>query len=168
MRYIKQRDGYNCAGIAILNMLKWVGFPATYEGLEYIAKALGTDKDHGTECQAVATLLQAKVIKQVVKVKSKGCNPISPVTSKELAEWCEHPNRSALVMFIAKNNDWHFGFVPQFFRNPIAGGNFQVINWYTNVTSQLIDKKLMAEYLKFKTVLDKLECATVFLIERKA
>lgn len=44
MKYVKQPDGYSCGPVAIINVLKWLGRPATLADLPKIQRRCRTDK----------------------------------------------------------------------------------------------------------------------------
>lgn len=162
MRYLKQRDNFNCGGIAVLNMMKWLGLPATYDGLGYIRKALDSEPDEGTDFQSFYKLLKCKTLRKFIDVRVNK----DPVSSLDLARWCEKEDQSALVVFSRKGNStWHFGFVPRFIKG-IVSGEFEVVNWFHNVTTHRINRKLMLEHLVPKLE-DSETYATVFFISKK-
>lgn len=37
-RYVKQRDRYSCGPVAIINALKWAGYPASYDSIKYLRR----------------------------------------------------------------------------------------------------------------------------------
>ena len=65
MRWIKQRNNFSCATIAILNLMKWLGLRISYKrDYNRIRKKLHCDGSHGTYVRDFEKVIQT--IKQAV------------------------------------------------------------------------------------------------------
>ena len=48
MRWIRQRDSYSCGGVVLVNILKWLKYPATYATLPALKKLCKCEYPNGT------------------------------------------------------------------------------------------------------------------------
>lgn len=86
IRYIKQRDKYNCGPVAVLNALKWAGKKVTYASdFKKIKEACKSGKKNGTYVTALTdALIKYKLIRRR--------DYKSPATTKDIDTWLKKGN----------------------------------------------------------------------------
>lgn len=112
-RYIKQRDKYNCAPVALLNALKWVNEDVTYKSLKQLRKACKCTKPGGgTRSNHFTTALRKD--KRLVLSRT-----VKQPTLKEIDTWVEKGN-----VVILRYSWWkagHYKPVNQYVEHHIEG-----------------------------------------------
>jgi hypothetical protein len=111
-RYIKQRDRYNCAPVAIINALKWAGEKATYSELNRLKELCKCKSPEGTWSDHFHTALG----------KEKGLinsRQIKNPSLTEINEWLDKGN-AVIVLY----NWWkktHYKKINQYATKKVPG-----------------------------------------------
>lgn len=120
IRYVKQRDDYNCGPIAIVNVLKWAGLPLTYGSMHIFNQLMKTSLRRGTRRSEISSVL--KLFKEVISFRHKKEPTLDDIRN--------HLDKGGiaivLVRWMEDGQSWGHYFVVD---EVINGGIYSVINF---------------------------------------
>ena len=137
IRYLRQRDNYNCGPVAIINALKFFGERATQKDISRIAKIVNCKSPHGTSPKNMN-----KGINKIFK-----CEKMEDPTMRDIDQILLNGNPVILNYLIQENGErWgHYIFIP---RRETDG--FIIINENKNRTVDLVNRTTISKWLKLK------------------
>lgn len=77
MRYLGQRDGYRCAPIVIINLLKWAGQRATEKDLDQLCEMMNCRVGYGTD--DIDTNAMLKTLPEIKANKPRYIKSVIPI-----------------------------------------------------------------------------------------
>lgn len=127
IRYLKQRDQFRCGPIAIINVLKWAGLPATYKTIDLFSIIMRTNENKGTKRLEITKAL--KLFDPVIKFKHK-----NKPTSDDIRNHLDS-NRIALVLirWIDEKKKAHGHY---FVIDRVSNNNFNCINYSEDLLTE--------------------------------
>jgi len=94
VRYLKQRDGYSCGPVAVLNAMKWAGFEVTGENLKVFRWIALCTSPHGCWPRHLHNLIKLQFERKASAMKGKP-------TMKYMDKWLDQGNSIIMRYF------WH-------------------------------------------------------------
>lgn len=142
IRYVKQKDEYNCGPIAIVNVLKWAGLPLTYGSMHIFNHLMGTSIRKGTRRLEMSKTL--KLFKQIINFRHKNEPSVEDIRN--------HLDKGGiailLIRWIEDGESWGHYFVVD---EVINGGIYSVINFTKSMPARSnITNYSLAEWLEKK------------------
>ncbi len=130
-RFIKQKDGFRCGPVAIINALKWHGEPATYKDIKVVSKILKC-KRSGTHTDNVD-----RVVKKLFNVSRD-----KPLL-KDLNSHLDNEG-AILIQFRWPNTKTsHYTLITK-----RKGQCYHFINLYNDQTHSVIKKSTFKKFIK--------------------
>lgn len=125
IRYLKQKDTFRCGPVAVVNTLKWAGYPATYKTVLCLSTIMRTDPLKGTRRNDIDKALN--IFTQILRYKKK-----QRPAAEHIIQHLDNGG-AALVLIAYEKGDTEGHY---FFIDKRDDEHFNAINLYDNVTQK--------------------------------